>query len=141
MSAVWLVPSFRTTRAKFHGIASSNSQISHRHIFQALVQNLWDLKIRFFKRRGSILTKKKQRGWLNKIQVRILLCYMYNGAVLKGNIYYLLSWFLSMCSGLKFEFAATIFELKRWYKYVSFIQRLTFDSDFIINYVYCINAN
>jgi hypothetical protein len=56
MSEVWLVPSFRTTRAKFPGIASSNSQISHRHIFQALIQNLWDLKIRFFKRRGSILT-------------------------------------------------------------------------------------
>jgi hypothetical protein len=95
-SAVWLVPSFRTPRAKFPGIVSSNSQISHRHIFQALIQNLWDLKIRFFKRRGSILTKKKQRGWLNKIPVRILLCYMYNGAVLKGNIYYLHSRFLSM---------------------------------------------
>ena len=42
-----------------------------------------------------------------------------------------------MCSGLKFQFAATIFELKRSYKYISFIERLTFDSAFISNYGYC----
>jgi hypothetical protein len=131
MSVVWLVPSFRTTRAKFPGIASSNSQISHRHIFQTLmISEFMDLKIRFFKRRGSILTKK-QRGWLNKVQVRILLCYMYCimeqfwKEIFTIFIHDFWACHVCMCSGLKFEFAATIFELKRWYKYVSFIQRLT----------------
>jgi hypothetical protein len=43
----------------------------------------------------------KQRGWLNKIQVRILLCCVYNGAVLKGSIYYLHSWKLRKLSKIE----------------------------------------
>jgi hypothetical protein len=85
------------------------------------------------------------------IQVRILSCFLYNRAILKRNIYHLHWWILSMCSRLNiFGFAATVFALKRSYKYIfiqrltwykySFIQRLTFDSVFISNYVYCINC-
>jgi hypothetical protein len=112
-----LVPSFRTTRVKLPGIAL------YIHIAIFFKPSFW-----IYGSKNSLVLSDNEwfkRGLLNNnVQVRILLCYMYNGAVLKGNIYYLHSWILSMCPCLKFEFTATIFELKIWYKYISFIERL-----------------
>jgi hypothetical protein len=111
MNAFWrfdrLVPSFPTTRAKLPGIASFDHPAILLKCSEFSSARSKDF-IRYYTGRLYILAKTEHEGWLSNIQLRILFCFLYNRAILKGNIYYLHSWILNMCSVLKFEFAATI---------------------------------
>jgi hypothetical protein len=94
MNAFWrfdsLVPSFPTTRAKHPGIAS----FDHTAIFLKCSEfsSARSKDLRYYTGRLYILAKMEHQRWLSNIQVRILFCFLYNRAILKGNIYYLHSW-------------------------------------------------
>ena len=84
-------PRRRPLTARKKGSGYENGIASFDHIFLKCSEfsSARSKDLPYYTGRLYILAKMEHQGRLSNIQVRILFCFLYNRAILKGNIYYL----------------------------------------------------